>query len=660
MAWFDLRAAIFSVNSFVAAMLALFISFSLGFERPFWAMATVYITSQPLSGAVRSKAVFRLVGTIVGAMATVLLVPPLVNAPVLLSIALALWVAGCQFVSLLDRTPRSYMFMLAGYTAALIGFPTVDHPQGVFDFAVLRALEIGIGVICAAIVHSISFPQAVTGPFRARAAQILREAEAWVCDALSAVRPDRTAGERRRLASDISELHVMATHIPFDTAAIRPNRALLTALQDRLVLLLPLVSAIEERLASLAALGPIDSDLSRVVSEVRALAAQEEHADASATIAHARALAERTETDDWAGMLQLNILDRLVELVESLGLARHLVDALAVGHLRELDLVPPRALHRDYGMAALSAIATVLAILICCAGWIYLAWPAGGGAPMIAAVLCCFFAMLDDPTPAQRSFFLWTAAALPMSGLYLFILLPNVHTFATLTLVLALTFLPLGYVMARPGWYGRMVPLMIGMAGSLALTNEFSADPVAFLNSNIAQLTGAGAAIAMTRLIRTIGAATAIERLRRASWRDLAALARRSSPLDAVGWRGRMVDRVGLIAARIGQTEQLGERDAAQETLRELRLGYTLSRIADVAGGAELRAAFARHFERLLKGGGGDDPVLLSDIDRAITLERARPASTDHDSRAGLTALAGLRHNIFPDAPAWVPQEIAA
>ena len=72
---FGFREWIFSSNCFIAAMLALFVSFSLGLERPFWAMTTVYITSQPLSGAVRSKAVFRLIGTAVGGAATIAMVP---------------------------------------------------------------------------------------------------------------------------------------------------------------------------------------------------------------------------------------------------------------------------------------------------------------------------------------------------------------------------------------------------------------------------------------------------------------------------------------------------------------------------------------------------------------------------------------------------------
>ncbi len=54
-----LAQAVFGANCFVAAMLALYIGLSIGLPRPYWAMTTVYIVSQPLSGALRSKAVYR-------------------------------------------------------------------------------------------------------------------------------------------------------------------------------------------------------------------------------------------------------------------------------------------------------------------------------------------------------------------------------------------------------------------------------------------------------------------------------------------------------------------------------------------------------------------------------------------------------------------------
>ncbi len=115
---------IFSLKAFAGAMLAVCLASWAGQPHPFWAMMTAYIVANPMAGAVRSKAVFRFCGTLVGGTAAVLLVPRFAHAPELLSLALALWVAGCLTLSLHDRTPRAYAFMLAGYTAALIGFPS--------------------------------------------------------------------------------------------------------------------------------------------------------------------------------------------------------------------------------------------------------------------------------------------------------------------------------------------------------------------------------------------------------------------------------------------------------------------------------------------------------------------------------------------------------
>lgn len=644
-----MREWIFSANCFVAAMLALFVSFSLGLERPFWAMLTVYITSQPLSGAVRSKAVFRLCGTVVGAAATVLIVPPLSNAPVLLSIALALWVAGCQFVSLLDRTPRSYLFMLAGYTAALIGFPSVAHPQLVFDTAVLRAQEIGIGVTCAALVHAVVFPRSVTGLLATRIHAVMLTAEAWLGDALSLEEPARAAAERRRLAADVTELHAMAIHVPFDTAARRPRQRVLSALQERLALLLPLVSAIEDRTRSLRALGPADPALVTLLADVRAWTVTPRPDAAAALRARAAALAQAQETDDWAGLLRLNLIARLVELVDAWEdaalLAHHAIDTDAPLPARLLARRSGRPLHLDRGLALVSAAATMVAILGCCAFWILAAWPDGATAAMIAAVASCFFATMDDPVPAQRGFLLWTAYSLPFAAIYLFAVLPQVSDFVTLALVLSPVMLGLGAIMALPQWYGRMMPFTIGFAGGLAITNHYAADASAFINGSVAQLIGVAAAMYATRLFRSMGAATAIRRLRRAGWRELA-----RGATDAASWPSRMLDRVGLIAARLGEVAD-EDRDAARAALRELRVGVNLSQLADVP---EVRDAVAAHFRTRDPDATPPAPALLARIDAAIDAQRG-----GGDPRV-LAALTGLRRNFFPAAPAWHPQELAA
>src|ERR1700744_5342785 len=133
MPWPTFRDWLFTCKAFLAAIVALYIAMSLGLERPYWAMASAYIAIQPLAGATRSKAIYRGVGTVVGASVAVALVPPLSNAPVLLSLALALWTGICLYFALLDRGPSSYGFMLAGYTAGIIGFPSVAAPEAIFD-----------------------------------------------------------------------------------------------------------------------------------------------------------------------------------------------------------------------------------------------------------------------------------------------------------------------------------------------------------------------------------------------------------------------------------------------------------------------------------------------------------------------------------------------
>ena len=91
----------------------------------------------------------------------------------------ALWTAGFLFLSLLDPTPRSYLFMLAGYSLPLIALPTVSAPGTVFDVAVARVTEITIGIVCASLVNSLVFPIRV-GPLLGNRAQAwMRDAGVW-------------------------------------------------------------------------------------------------------------------------------------------------------------------------------------------------------------------------------------------------------------------------------------------------------------------------------------------------------------------------------------------------------------------------------------------------------------------------------------------------
>ena len=56
---------------------------------------------------------------------------------------LSLWVGFALYVSLLDRTPRSYAFMLAGYSTAMIVYNAITYidQYNIFDIALLVYLR---------------------------------------------------------------------------------------------------------------------------------------------------------------------------------------------------------------------------------------------------------------------------------------------------------------------------------------------------------------------------------------------------------------------------------------------------------------------------------------------------------------------------------------
>src|SRR5499427_1281093 len=239
-----IRPIIFSVNCYIATILALFIAFSLDLKTPAWSMLTVYLTSQPLSGALRAKAAYRVIGTFIGGAAMIAIVPNLVDAPELTTLAIILWVALCAYLSLLDRTPRSYMFVLSGYTAALIGFPSVLAPGTVFETAVSRVEEITLGVVCAAIVHSLFFPKSAFSAFEQKLKSTVADTRRWLVDGLTQQAGPEADRERRRIAADITELYLLGTSLRFDTSPHRLDIAIVRAFDRKIVGLLPLISAV--------------------------------------------------------------------------------------------------------------------------------------------------------------------------------------------------------------------------------------------------------------------------------------------------------------------------------------------------------------------------------------------------------------------------------
>jgi uncharacterized membrane protein YccC len=669
---------IFSVNSFIAAMLALYISFSIGLPRPFWAMLTVYITAQPLTGALRSKAVYRVIGTVAGGIAAIVIVPTFVNTPLAMALVLAAWSGLCLYVSLLDRTPRAYVFMLAGYTAAIIGFPSVTAPEAVFDTALARVEEITLGIGCATLVHTIIFPKDVGQVLNARIRAFLKDAQGWIGDALANRRTPQERDERRRLATDITELHVASSHLPFDTSSLSMRIGAVRALENRLAYTLPLISAIEDRLSQLPSR---PATLARLIDDIVVWAEAEDipdrqRGDAERLQRRCADLLAQNAADPvtWDTLLINSLLLRLPELIQALQDSRDLADTMGAPTRAPSPRVAAlmrrstrRRLHLDRGMAALSGLALMAAVMLCCTFWIFTAWPEGAVAATMAAVFSSFFAAQDDPAPAIAGFLIWSLAALPLAALYLFAILPSLDGFPMLALALAPALILIGYLQATPSWTPRAIALLIGFAGALGLQATFSADLPQFLNGNLAQIVGVGAALAATRLFRSVGAGWAARRILKRGWRDLAALARSRSPVSADAWIATMLDRVGLVTARIALAAPEDDIDA-YDALADMRVGLNVIDLHEVAaaGGADAASVntalngVAVLFERRLSSHDEalGDPALMRSIDQAIANLASIPAPGGH--QRGYAALVGLRRNLFPQAAPYSPSEAAA
>jgi uncharacterized membrane protein YccC len=149
-------ALLFGLRLWASVCLALYVAFWLELDTPSWAGTTAAVVCRPHLGASLRKGLYRLVGTVVGAIAIVVMTGCLPQNRAAFFFVLALWGAGCALLATLLRNFASYSAALAGYTAAIIASDQLGVVGGLngqaFMLAVHRASEICIGIVCAGIV----------------------------------------------------------------------------------------------------------------------------------------------------------------------------------------------------------------------------------------------------------------------------------------------------------------------------------------------------------------------------------------------------------------------------------------------------------------------------------------------------------------------------
>ncbi|HFD3985536.1 FUSC family protein [Klebsiella quasipneumoniae] len=575
----DGQAVIYAAKSFAAAMLAYYLALSIGLQRPSWAIITVYIVSQTSAGASLSRSVYRLVGTVVGAAATVIIVPTFVNQPILCSVVLALWIAGSLCLSLLERTPRGYAFLLAGYTASLIGFPAVSAPGTIFDLAVTRVEEIAIGILCAGLIHRFVLPVRIAGRFNSTLAQTLATARQRIADTLAG-KP--VAAETLRLALSLQFLQGINHHLPWDDGLSVPHRQARKAIHDRLARLLIVNGELYDRLQRS---GPPPDDLQALLAEAEAWLTGPQAARSAPSADGLLSRCERlivryaadAQTMDEA--LRLSLARHLAEAIRLLQESERLAKAV---YRRRSPALPPDAgaakgyvFHRDPLSALRTSFGAFVIILSGCLIWIGSAWPDGGTAVSILGVCCSLFASFDAPAAHLVKYLIGCVWGVLFSLLYSFVLLPQVNEFALLAAVLAPVYLLAGSLQARPATTFMAMGITLTLPILCELGASYRGDFATAINTALALFIAVGYAAFGMRLLQTVQAETAIRRLLTLCPRDIRRAARGRLAHNAHRWTNLMIDRTALLLPRLPQSGPAAGQ-LLDTMLRDIRTGLAV------------------------------------------------------------------------------------
>lgn len=657
----DLQKLLFSFSSFLAAAATLAIAFSASLPRPWWALLTVYVTAQPMAGAFRPKVLYRLGGILTGAGMTLLLVPNLQNSPELLVLCLAAWTGFCIYLAVLDRTPRAFLFQMAAFSSAVISFPYLDDPVNIFETSIARVQEMTVAILCVTAVHALLQPWSATPAIRARVQSFLGHARRWSAEALGSRHTRLEDEHRRMLAADVTELGMIAVHLPFDQRWAPATRRRVTALQQQLATILPLASAAANRLDRLREYGDLPPELEMLLSDIIDWLDDEHNGlqQVGALVRRCETMAAAAEARaGWNDLLMASACVRIAEFVTALAASQRLAGRIgSPGRPSPKYLAAePFSLARDHGVAALAGMATATAISLYCAVWILLAWPNGSATAAFAALITCSFATQDDPAPVIGRYLMATLKTFPLAALYLFVILPRVDGYEMLIITLAPALLWMGYIQADPSRSPQALPMFSCFIVAMGFLARFQADFALFINTGLAQVGGIVTTLAVTRMFRSANVLWTARRILRANWAELAQLADIRRPFRADRWTARAVDRLGQVAARMAVASP-GDALHAADGLADLRIGRNIIPIRralphvphDVRHslGAVLAGLVAFYGERWRRGHTDAPPkALVEPIDRALAA--LLTLSLDEHRRHALRALVGMRCNLFP------------
>ena len=580
-------ALLFGLRLWASVCLAFYVAFALQLNEPTWAGTTAALICQPALGASLRKSTFRMIGTIAGASAAVILAALVRQDAFGFLFGLSLICAVSVFVATLLRNFAAYGAALAGFTAAIIAADILGSTGStngdVIMFAIYRATEISIGIVSAGVVLALT--DLGHAP-RKLAAELARLASA-VCDGLlTCLRTDGPAqtasrDRRRGLLGGVVALDPMIDTAVGESSDLRRHSPML----DQAVI--GLIRAISDwRMASLQLLHmPLEAGRQDAV-----MIREQLPLDQLPTAA-----AEWTEKPAELREVCVSAARRLIRYAAPTPSLRLLADTTAFGMLglaRALNglaltvdpdsaiTVPSRSRFTvpDWLPAFVNAARAFAIVGLASLFWVFTAWTSGTMAIVFAAVAAVLFPLQGDKAFAASMIFLFgCVASLAIATILVFwVLPPATGSFVDLCLALSLLLVPCGFMIALPYQPLFFFAASVNAIPMLSITNAMTYDASSFWNSSIAILAGLAFATVCLRVTPPLSPAYRTERLLRLSLADLHRLAQGKESGGPGAWEART--RARLLA--IPEQAELAERAYAASALV---IGKEIMRLRDVA-----------------------------------------------------------------------------
>ena len=493
-----------------------------------------------------------MIGTVIGAIAIVVLAALFRQDRVAFLVGLTFWCAASAFVATLLRNFAAYAAALAGYTAAIIAIDVLG-PVGstngiVFIFAIDRALEICIGIVSAGVVLALTD----LGHSRRKLATELAALSSAImdgftdCFATAGSSLDQFRALRRELLRRVIALDPMIDAAIGEASDLRYRSAVL---QRAVSGLMETISAwrkvafahrAQRRLRRLLVRPTPFTTCSRRRG-FRPMRSSSTEEPAELRGACCSAVRSLTHFDAETPMQRL-LADNAA--AGMLGMARALNGLTGVIDPRDVIRVKGRAhLHvADWMPAFVNAVRVLFAVGTISLFWVVSAWPNGVAAITFCAVIVILLPPSGDAAYSASVLFLHgSASSAVLAAIVVFGILPQVITFPTLCLTLGLVLVPLGFLNAR-GWKPMFTfAAAVNFLPMLNITNGMTYDASGFWNGAIAILAGIAFGVVAMLIIPPLSPAIRTQRLLSLTLEDFRRLVRRASPGKAgrLGEQGR-------------------------------------------------------------------------------------------------------------------------